>query len=98
MNNITKDFKKLGCHHVAKITKEILTSIDNHPPLALHNYVKLNKNDIVGLLDEVPSNTIDYYTPSNARVYMNTGRFYLLTWIPYKNLKIIEDINGLKHQ
>jgi len=80
----------LGIQSVAEVVKECWITTDGFPPLAVHDYVRVLKGSIVGLLDEVDwSSSNDVFAGGwiKVRAYVSDGSRYSLGMLPREALK-----------
>lgn len=83
--------KAMGLKGLAKTKKRLLFKIDHLPPLALHDYVLIEKGATVGLVDDFWT-VLDplWVTPVRAKVYICDGNRFYLQIIDINDLTKIE--------
>jgi len=94
-NEIMQDLKTLGLTQFAKVKKNYFATIDNLPPLAAHDWLKITKNSIVGLFDDISDINFGdkngfYTVHTRIRVYAKDNNTYRLVSIPYDYLEILK--------
>lgn len=89
-----KDLYKIGATSIAKVKETTFVKLDKDPPLALHDYLKVPKGSIVGLIDDIDyikEDLINTNYTSSVRVYAFNGNAIYLVLIDWKNLEIINE-------
>jgi hypothetical protein len=88
-----KDLKKMGVKQFAKTTKSIMVSIDDRHPIALHDWLKIPKGTLVGMITEIRE--IEQFQQlwtmdsTKVQIYAPNGYTYHPVTIPYEYVKVI---------
>lgn len=76
----------------AKVTKTCWIALDRLPPLAMHNYLKIPKGTIVGIVDIIEGDLPDFGDPpsNKVRVYAPNENALYLGYIEITNIKVLK--------
>ena len=90
---LKEQFKEIPyVHSVAQTKKDTIISIDNMPPLAMHNYLLIPKGSYIGIIEHIPDDEITRIFYNNkVRVYVNNHNAFYLTQFNIDDFIIIEE-------
>ena len=85
---------------IAILKKEQIVSVDTHPPLALHEYLRIPKGTAVGLIDrydcEAVLTELHYFGSAKVRAYVANNNLYHIVYLRIEDIEVVEDIEELK--
>jgi len=100
---IDTTLKKIPCvQQIAILKEEQIVSVDTAPPLALHEYLRIPKGTMLGLVDRIDDKSVltelYYFDRARVRAYVANNNLYHIVYLNIEDIEIIEDIEKGEEQ